>query len=116
MNLENMTLADISKLVSILGGKSSESKSPDQGDQGTIKIVILQRGWVAVGKYYREGDDCRLENASIIRNWGTTKGLGEIALDGPTSKTILDSCPTIRFHVLTAVASIDCVESKWKLK
>jgi hypothetical protein len=78
-----------------------------------VRIVILQRGWVAVGKYTQDGENCRLENASIIRRWGTTKGLGQIAADGPTSNTVLDKCPTLRFNVLTVIATIDCEGSKW---
>ena len=38
---------------------------------GDVKIVILQRGWVMVGKFERNGSDCKLNNASVIRNWGT---------------------------------------------
>jgi hypothetical protein len=78
-----------------------------------VRIMILQRGWVAVGKFSQNGEQCRLENAAIIRRWGTNKGLGEIALNGPTTSTVLDKCPTLRFHELTIVASMDCEESKW---
>ena len=46
---------------------------------GEIKIVILQRGWVMVGRLERDGNDCKLHNASVIRIWGTTKGIGQIA-------------------------------------
>ena len=80
---------------------------------GHVRIVILQRGWVAVGYFMKEGGDCTLDSASVIRVWGTTKGLGEIAANGPTSKTVLDPCPKIRFHELTAIAMIDCAEDKW---
>lgn len=80
---------------------------------GSLRIVIFQRGWVAVGRYHQEGHQCVLKNAAVIRVWGTTKGLGEIAEGGPTTKTILDGCPDIRFNELTVVATIDCVESKW---
>ena len=55
--------------------------------KGNIKIVILQRGWNMVGRFERVGSDCKLHNASVIRIWGTTKGLGEIAKDGPTKGT-----------------------------
>lgn len=83
---------------------------------GHIRIVILQRGWVAVGYFLKDGNYCTLDSASIIRVWGTTKGLGEIAAGGPTSKTVLDPCPKIRFHELTAIAMIDCAEDKWITK
>lgn len=83
---------------------------------GSVRIVILQRGWVVVGYFTQTGAVCQLDRAAIIRVWGTTKGLGEIAKDGPTSKTILDFCPTITFHELTAIAMMNCVEEKWATK
>ena len=83
--------------------------------EGDIKIVILQRGWILVGKFERKGSDCKLYNASVIRNWGTTKGLGEIAEKGPTSTTKLDPCyGIVEFDYLTVVATIAVNEKKWE--
>lgn len=93
--------------------KTDLSKNSDT----PIKIVILQRGWAMVGRLKREGSDCSLEDASVIRTWGTTKGLGEIAQDGPTSSTKLDPCNgLVQFDYLTVVATISCNEDKWKKK
>lgn len=78
-----------------------------------VKIAILQRGWVMVGRFTRDGSDCTLYDAAVIRAWGTTRGLGEIAQGGPTNKTILDKCGTVQFDYLTVVALMDCEESKW---
>ncbi len=81
---------------------------------GELKIVILQRGWVMVGRMERSGSECKLHNASVIRNWGTTKGLGEIAVKGPTKDTKLDPCGgLVEFDYLTVVASISVEEKKW---
>ena len=81
--------------------------------EGPIKIVVLQRGWVLVGKFERDGDQCFLHNASTIRNWGTTKGLGELAKDGPTKDTKLDKCNgVVEFEALTKVLSIDVDQGK----
>lgn len=83
---------------------------------GNIKIVILQRGWVMVGYFERNGNDCKLSKASVIRKWGTTKGLGEIA-KGPTNDTILDKCyGVVEFDYLTVIAMISVEESKWANK
>lgn len=83
--------------------------------KGNIKIVILQRGWTMIGRFERNGSDCKLHNASVIRAWGTTKGLGEIAQGGPTSNTKLDSCGgLVEFDYLTVVATLSCEEKKWE--
>lgn len=81
-----------------------------------MRIVILQRGWVMVGKFSQEGSQCCLKDAFVIRKWGTTKGLGELALNGPTDKTILDPIPETKFHELTVIATLQCEESKWPQK
>lgn len=82
---------------------------------GPIKIVILQRGWVMVGRFERNGSDCRLHNASVIRVWGTTRGLGELAANGPIpNKTTLDRTHgLVEFDSLTIVATISVSEEKW---
>ena len=77
-----------------------------------VRIVILQRGWVAVGRFSQSGSDCTLETASIIRKWGTEKGLGQL-ISGPLANTTLDPCGTLRFHELAIVACIDTEVSKW---
>lgn len=80
-----------------------------------IKIVILQRGWVMVGRFERTGSDCKLANAYVIRKWGTTKGLGELAEKGKLSDTILDSCNgLVEFDYLTVVATISCKKETWE--
>ena len=77
-----------------------------------VKIAVLQRGWVYIGKYSRSGDMCTLENACCIRRWGTSKGLGEL-INGPTSNTVLDKAGTVEFHILTAVNLIEANGEKW---
>lgn len=85
-----------------------------QNQDSPIKIVILQRGWCLVGRFEKKGSECKLYDASVIRTWGTTKGLGELANDGPKTATKLDKCNgLVEFDYLTVVASIACDESKW---
>lgn len=78
-----------------------------------VRIVILQRGWVFVGRYTKlKNGERRLDNAQCIRVWGTTKGLGEL-VKGPTSSTHLDPSGTVRFHHLTEVGTLDAEEAGW---
>ena len=82
--------------------------------QGDLFIVVLQRGWVAVGnRSIADNGDYKLTNCAHIRVWGTTKGLGEIAEGGPTTKTILDKCPPVEYHPTTAIMHIQCKGDKW---
>jgi hypothetical protein len=98
----------------VVDGVTYYSAKPSEYD-GTIKIVILQRGWCMVGKFERNGSECKLHNAFVIRTWGTTKGLGEIAENGPTDSTKLDKTNgLVEFDYLTVVATISCNEDNWK--
>lgn len=79
-----------------------------------VRIVVLQRGWVMVGEYSKKGAQCFLDKASVIRRWGTSKGLGEIAAAGPLANTVLDpSGGQVEFNELTVIATLKCAEDKW---
>ena len=89
------------------------SSKPKQSE-GKIKIVILQRGWCMIGRFERKENECKLYDASVIRSWGTTKGLGELAENGATSTTKLDKTNgLVEFDYLTVVATISCNQDKW---
>lgn len=93
--------------------EDSFKRTNDSGPKD-IRIVVLQRGWVVVGEYRREQNRVFVENGSVIRRWGTTKGLGELAKSGPLSETILDPCNgTAECHDEAVVMSVKCEASKW---
>lgn len=78
------------------------------------RIIIAERGWVYVGRAAREGDQLVISDCYNVRNWGTSRGLGELALEGPKDgKTILDYYGTVRIHVLALCGMIDCDEDVW---
>ncbi len=79
---------------------------------GDVKIVILQRGWVYVGRFSRDGDMCKLTNGRCIRRWGTTKGIGEL-FNGPKPDTKLDPPLPVEFHILTTVAMLSVCQDGW---
>ena len=83
-----------------------------------VQIVVMHRGWVVVGRTRvepsPEGKMLVVEGGAVIRRWGTTKGLGEIAEGGPTRATVLDPCPTVRALVGTYIYTMDCDASKWE--
>jgi len=76
-------------------------------DIGEKRIIVADRGWIFVGNCEdNEDGSVTIRNARNIRQWGTTKGLGELKT-GPTSKTAHDDygevrcMPIIQINVLT---------------
>jgi len=118
MNINELTLGQIKEVASIAtnlctGSGSSAAASPSCADND-VRIVILQRGWVVVGYYRRVNGRVLVSKASVIRNWGTTKGIGEL-IDGPTAATKLEPCGEVDSHELAEIASIKCDASKWQV-
>lgn len=72
------------------------------------RIVILQRGWIFAGEFHQDGSKCWLTDAYNVERWGTTEGLGELAIKGPLKDTRLRKTPEVTFHEMTIVATIKC--------
>lgn len=78
------------------------------------QIIIAQRGWVFIGTVIADLDSTVvIEQCKNIRRWGTTKGLGELAKDGPQPSTITDDMGRVELHPLSIVARIDVTSDKW---
>lgn len=90
--------------------KTLQSLKAVTGPPSALKIVVLDRGWVFVGRYEEEDGQCTLHEASVIRKWGTTKGLPELQ-PGPTESTILDACSLpVRFTKEAVLFMLDTGE------
>ena len=73
------------------------------------QIVVVTSGWVLIGMVTKAESGVKLTEASVIRVWGTTAGLGQIALQGPTKDTVLDPCGDVEVPIRAVVMCIDCV-------
>ena len=79
-----------------------------------INICVLQRGYNIVGEMRMDGGLWYFTKAAVIRRWGTTKGLGQLAKEGPTKLTILDEVPDeIMVHEYTTIMTIKCTDDAW---
>lgn len=80
-----------------------------------VRIVILQRGWVIVGEFERDGMYGRIRRGHVIRRWGTEGvGIGQLT-KGPTEDTILDPLHGVaEFHELTVIQTITCEAEAWE--
>jgi len=105
MNIDDLKIGELKSLLQLLQPQTNASMHEDE----MKVIVVLQRGWCAVGRWHQTGDYVSLSEADIVRRWGTTGGLGELADKGPMSETILDAVPQgLRFHILSVVATFPC--------
>ena len=116
LNKENTTIMDNTQnTISIDGTDYVRADSVNGKDfsSSPVRIVVLQRGWVVVGYYAEDGDKVTIERAKVIRRWGTTKGLGELAT-GPVSESVLDPAGLVEAHRLGVVLTIACDPVAWK--
>ena len=89
-------------------------KQSERKGIGMVVIAVIQRSWVLVGQIERDGHLVKLTRAACLRRWGTKKGLGEIAENGPTKDTILDLMHRpVRLHPLQIIFDIECREDRW---
>lgn len=84
-----------------------------------INIYVMDRGFVLVGRPQpREREDYLftvLNDCAVIRNWGTEKGLGQLAMRGPTSSSRFDEEPDgTKINRAYLLREIPCNEEAWK--
>jgi len=93
---------------------STTSAGLQQLPESEWQIVIADRGFVYVGRPTREGMRILIRDCYCIRRWGTTRGLGELALHGPRDSSEIDYYGTLRLNVLAEVGgSLECNDAAW---
>ena len=119
MHISSIGAPHLAPLEARLTDNPTSSDTPTPSPIGApnrvpaLSIVILDRGFVLVGDARVDGDWVVTTNASIIRRWGTTKGLGELAANGPLAKTVLDPIGTMRSPLRALIGLVACEPSKW---
>lgn len=91
---------------------ASATAGPRAADQG-FNIVVLDRGFVYAGNVAIDGDWCVITGANCVRRWGTSKGLGELAANGPLKNTALDPAGTVKAPLRAVIALIASEAAKW---
>ena len=76
------------------------------------RIYVIESGWVLAGFEQttspHTSNEVHITDAVCVRRWGTTGGLGQLALHGPTEKTILDPCGEVRISTRHVLYRIEC--------
>jgi hypothetical protein len=76
-------------------------------------IVVADRGFVYIGDVEYTPEMCVVRNARNIRIWGTNRGLGQLALSGPTKDTVLDDVGVVRIPIHAVISLIDTERGVW---
>jgi len=80
---------------------------------GEIKLVVLERGFVYVGRVSEAGGITTIRGARSIIRWGTTQHLGEI-VNGPLENTKLGASCTVTARTTPQVLhTIEVSQEHW---
>jgi hypothetical protein len=75
-------------------------------------IVVVDSGFVFCGDCIHNEDTLVITNVKQLRQWGTTRGLGEL-VNGPTPKTVIDPIPSVIVPRARVIFTIPVNEKKW---
>jgi hypothetical protein len=100
---------ELHELITAIGGKTGTTQNTNEGSC----IVVIDRGFVYQGRVTVIGDWVYIENAQNVRVWGTTKGIGELAISGPTANTKLDKCGSVKTPLRALIALLPCKTQNW---
>ena len=73
-------------------------------------IIVLDKGFVFHGDLVVEDGWFTIFNGHNIRRYGTERGLGQLALTGPTKDTALDPVPTVRGAMTAYFYHMECAD------
>lgn len=107
--IEDMKIGDVMRLVQCLGGGATAARAVDHG----MAVVVLDRGFVYVGRTTTDGEFCTIAEARNVRRWGTTKGLGQLVLDGPQANTQIDKVGTTKAPMRAVISIHPTREELW---
>lgn len=108
MNIDQLTIGEAKAIAALFSvGNPPTASGEDHG----VQIVVLDRGFVYVGRVRTDAEWVYIEDAKNIRYWGTTKGLGELC-DGPLPNTKHDPAGTVRAPKRALIALLRASD-KW---
>jgi len=81
-------------------------------ESGPVKIVVLDQGYVYVGRCETRTDELIIHYARCIIRWGTDKHLGQL-IDGPLENTRLGDPCTVQVLHGKVIHTIEVNQNAW---
>ena len=102
---------ELKELLALVAPTTATEPRTDHG----IALVSADRGHVWVGAVVTEGAWCIITDGRTVRTWGTDRGLGQLAEEGPRPNTVLDKeWDQVRVPLKAVIAIRPCRGSSWK--
>jgi hypothetical protein len=79
---------------------------------GPIKIVVIERGFIYVGRVECDGNDVTIRGARSLIRWGSSQHLGELA-GGPLEETKLGASCTVLVKQQQIIHMIEVNNNAW---
>lgn len=79
---------------------------------GDKQLVVIDGGYMFIGRLTRKGDDCTIREAKCLIQWGTTKHLAELR-HGPLEGTKLGDPCTIRVSCEKIRFVMEVIQDAW---
>lgn len=117
MDILDLTIKDALDIASMVNGASVSKQ--DAVCEYPLAIVVADRGFVYIGRVIVLDSWVNVYEASNIRYWGTERGLGQLAIEGPTSKTQVDVIGSVQIPIRAVISIVSVSESarrEWALK
>lgn len=84
---------------------------------GELFLYVMERGFVLVGRPRPHQPDAlflTLDDVAVVRRWGTSAGLGQLATQGPTESSVIDPEPDgVEVSRLAIYRRIACNKEAW---
>ena len=113
MNINELTIGQAREIASMFAAQISQEVAP--AHEYGLAIAVLDRGFVYIGQVKTNAQWCDISEASNVRYWGTKKGLGQLALEGPQPETSIDAVGLVHvpMHAVISIIPVKAV-SQWK--
>jgi hypothetical protein len=108
-----MTSKKTSNTLDLLSTSTATVTDTQASENHGLNIIVLTNGFVYVGDVTVTEKWITVTNATNIRRWGTTKGLGELCA-GPTSSTHLDKTGTLKINPMAFLFLLTVEEAGWR--
>ena len=82
-------------------------------ERGPIKIVVIERGFIYVGRVEASDGEVTIHDARSLIRWGSSQHLGEL-VHGPLENTLLGASCTVRVRDGQIIHMIEVDQNDWR--